>query len=55
MTDVETSYEPGSYNVIARTREQAKKLQPIIDRFSDGLAGHGVGVVEVPVIESPKA
>lgn len=55
MADVETSYEPGSYNVIARTREQAKKLQPIIDRFSDGLAGYGVGVVEVPVVETPKA
>lgn len=53
MADIETSYEPGSYNVIARTEEQAKKLQPIINRFSDALAGHGVGVVEVPVV--PKA
>lgn len=55
MAEVETSYEPGSYNIVARTQEQAKKLQPIIDKFSDALSGHGVGVVEVPVVPLQKA
>lgn len=49
-TDAETSYEPGSYNVIARTKEQAKKLQPAVDKISQILHGNGIGTVELPVI-----
>ncbi len=38
LDDVETSLETGSYNFIARTEDQAKKLQPVVNAISDALS-----------------
>lgn len=53
-SETETSYEPGSYNILAKTEAEAKRIQGAVGSVIDDVAKH-VGFFEIPVISKKGA